>query len=92
MLVLDRQECQALCDLTIYCNAWTFDKGTNICGMKQREGWTVVEVGYSVVEITELAITIIVGYLSSNNVFVNILTIFSRRSILSWNLSTKTVH
>ena len=41
MLALDRQECQALCDLTTYCSAWTFSKDTNICGKKQREGWTV---------------------------------------------------
>ena len=36
-----REECQAMCDLSLYCDAWTFGKSDKFCRFKQRSGWLV---------------------------------------------------
>ena len=83
MVVLDRQECQALCDATSYCSAWTFNKDFFTCGMKERNGWSVVEV-----VITEPTIKISVGHLLSNKATLNISIIFLEKYLTQ----TRTLH
>ena len=40
-LARDRQECQAMCDLSSHCEAWSFEKIDGRCLYKKREGYTV---------------------------------------------------
>ena len=30
-----------MCDITSYCEAWTWEKGGKKCWFKKREGWSV---------------------------------------------------
>ena len=32
-----------MCDVTSFCDAWTFDKKLKSCWFKQRHGWLVVD-------------------------------------------------
>ena len=41
VMVDTREDCQAMCDLSRYCEAWTFSKESKFCGFKKRSGWTV---------------------------------------------------
>ena len=40
-LVENREECQAMCDLSSHCGVWTLDKQKKRCLYKKREGWSV---------------------------------------------------
>merc|ERR1712227_1115975 len=41
MGAISRQQCQNLCDITSYCEAWSFKESAKTCWMKKRTGWTV---------------------------------------------------
>ena len=40
--VSSREECQQMCDLNSYCEAWTMRKSDKVCYFKKREGWTAI--------------------------------------------------
>merc|ERR1712227_732448 len=38
--VQNYQQCQAVCDNTSYCEAWSYNNANNNCYMKERIGWS----------------------------------------------------
>ena len=42
LMVETREQCQAICDITTYCEVWTFNENNKFCYMKKRTGWEVI--------------------------------------------------